>query len=566
MNSSKIRQGSVRLLLSFFMSAALLLAVIAPDSAPPAGQPASGCYRLFLTIDGGIGELPAATPPNCGDAYRAGTEVTLTAQPGADSHVYAWRGTNNDSSTGNSNTVTMNGPKEVGIHYVWEGENQPVGPGTPGGVATVPDDVLEIVHGSDTRRRVTNTTRVPYQRNAQLLVNFPYGSGTCTGWFVAPDTVMTSGHCVYNSSAGGWASGITVVPGRNGTGSSSEPFGRQASNEFWTVTNWINSGLPDYDYAAVILPNGRLGNQVGWYRYGDFSDSFLESRTVTVSGYPGDKPSGTQWRDSDPVAYTTDTRVYYDIDTYGGQSGSAVYFNWGGERYAVAVHGYGGSTYNYGPRITEDVVDFMRFAGASTDLPRPSLRYPSNTTVTTNRPTYTWNEVFGATSYQLRVTGPSGRIINTWYDVGDEVTCSSTGRCSVRPTQTLVHRADYLWRVRARNADDTSPWSSGKSFDVNLAPPAPTLRSPHGTITSDRPPYRWEQVHGARRYMLRVTGPSGRIINAWYRVGTDVTCSGGICQVRPNIHLADGNYTWRVRVRNRYRGGPWSRSMSFTVQ
>jgi hypothetical protein len=209
--------------------------------------------------------------------------------------------------------------------------------------------------------------------------------------------------------------------------------------------------------------------------------------------------------------------------------------------------------------IYQNTIDYR------TAPPRPTTRSPRGT-ITTNRPTYTWNESSGATRYQLRVAGPSGRIINAWYDVGDEVTCTSSGRCSVRPTVTLVHRADYTWRVRARNDFGTSAWSASRSFDVNLAPPAPTLRSPHGTITSDRPPYRWEQVRGARRYQLRVAGPTGRVINAWFRVGTDVTCSGGICQVRPDVHLADGNYTWRVRVRNQYRGGPWSRSMSFTVR
>ena len=48
-------------------------------------------------------------------------------------------------------------------------------------------------------------------------------------------------------------------------------------------------------------------------------------------------------------------KVYYDVDTYGGQSGAAVYRIINGARYAVAVHAYGGSTSNSGTRITSGV-------------------------------------------------------------------------------------------------------------------------------------------------------------------------------------------------------------------
>ena len=60
-----------------------------------------------------------------------------------------------------------------------------------------------------------------------------------------------------------------------------------------------------------------------------------------ISGYPGDKPDGTQWYAARRIASVAARKVYYDIDTFGGQSGSAVYRIVDGKRYAFAIHAYG---------------------------------------------------------------------------------------------------------------------------------------------------------------------------------------------------------------------------------
>ena len=49
-------------------------------------------------------------------------------------------------------------------------------------------------------------------------------------------------------------------------------------------------------------------------------------------------------------------KVYYTADTFGGQSGSAVYRIDNGQRYAMGVHAYGGSS-NSATRITRGVYD-----------------------------------------------------------------------------------------------------------------------------------------------------------------------------------------------------------------
>jgi len=69
----------------------------------------------------------------------------------------------------------------------------------------------------------------------------------------------------------------------------------------------------------------------------------------------GDKPSGTQWYDARKIDSVNSRKVFYDIDTAGGQSGSAVYRIVNGNRYAFAVHAYGGASTNSGTRIVTPV-------------------------------------------------------------------------------------------------------------------------------------------------------------------------------------------------------------------
>jgi hypothetical protein len=71
------------------------------------------CYLLDLDwySDGGSGTVPTASPASSGTCspgyYYAGEAITLTAHPDASSTVTRWYGTDNNSSTNTTNTVTM---------------------------------------------------------------------------------------------------------------------------------------------------------------------------------------------------------------------------------------------------------------------------------------------------------------------------------------------------------------------------------------------------------------------------------------------------------------------------
>jgi glutamyl endopeptidase len=216
---------------------------------------------------------------------------------------------------------------------------------------------LEAVLGTDDRIQISATASYPWRVHASLLITAADNSQWIgTGWFIGPHTLITAGHVVYIKNSGvpgrdGWAKRITVMPGRNG---GTLPYGSVIATSLRTVTGWTSSGDQNYDYGAIIIPT-ELGNTTGWIGFGVFSDSVLTASIGNISGYPGDKPTGTQWYHSRKIVSVNPRKVFYDIDTAGGQSGSAVYRISGGTRYAVAVHAYGGTTTNSGTRIVTPV-------------------------------------------------------------------------------------------------------------------------------------------------------------------------------------------------------------------
>ncbi|WP_380167773.1 trypsin-like serine peptidase [Jannaschia sp. R86511] len=217
----------------------------------------------------------------------------------------------------------------------------------------------ESVLGTDDRVRVEDTAAYPWRVHASLLITAADGSSWVgTGWFIGPRTLVTAGHCVYITGSNvpgrdGWARSIQVMPGRQG---STLPYGSVTSTSFRSVRGWTVDGSEHFDYGAIVLPTP-LGSTVGWFGYGVYSDAQLQDSTVNVSGYPGDKPAGTQWYHANRVSGVNATKVFYTADTMGGQSGSAVYQLRDGARYAVAVHAYGGASANSGTRINRQVFD-----------------------------------------------------------------------------------------------------------------------------------------------------------------------------------------------------------------
>lgn len=221
----------------------------------------------------------------------------------------------------------------------------------------LPESALEVVIGPDDRVEVSNTETYPWRCICSLRINAADGrSFIGTGWLVSPRVVVTAGHCIYLHDAGGWADSIEVIPGRRG---SHMPYGSVSTGSLRSVRGWTESRDSDYDYGAILLPeSNRYGDQLGWFGYSTRTDSELEAGVVNLSGYPGDKPSGTQWFHSLGVDSHTDKKFTYQIDTFGGQSGAPVWqFLPDGGRYGVGIHTSGHLSGNSATRISGDVFD-----------------------------------------------------------------------------------------------------------------------------------------------------------------------------------------------------------------
>jgi V8-like Glu-specific endopeptidase len=240
------------------------------------------------------------------------------------------------------------------------------------GRPTVSLESVILDDDGDGRERVFDTDHFPYSAIAALEITARDGSRYLgTGWFVSRFTLITAGHCVFvrnaaSPAANGWVRSIRVVPGRNGTGPGSEPFGAAVATRFRSVAGWVKDGSPGSDYGAILLePDAAVdGNRVGVFGIAALGDAALGGRNLNVAGYPGDKQGSeaqTLWFDVKKTARLTARQVFYNADTFGGQSGAPVYVvapDGGDERVAVAVHAYGtsaGISSNSGTRITADV-------------------------------------------------------------------------------------------------------------------------------------------------------------------------------------------------------------------
>lgn len=233
--------------------------------------------------------------------------------------------------------------------------------------AAVRAGIETIIGPTDDRVRVLDTELAPWRMICALRMRGRSGAGAMgTGWFVGPRTLLTAGHCVYSTQFfGGWASSIEISPGRNGA---EFPVRTVRSTRFSSVNRWVEAQDPDFDIGCIHLDEP-LGNEVGWFGVGALAPEELEGFLVNVSGYPGDRGAGTeQYHHRNRILRVTERRLFYDVDTFGGQSGAPVWIHETDTAppLAVGIHAYGvggavgGLEANSAPRIIPEVLDQIR--------------------------------------------------------------------------------------------------------------------------------------------------------------------------------------------------------------
>ena len=207
-----------------------------------------------------------------------------------------------------------------------------------------------VVIGEDERVQIKTSTKSKndvYNKIGHLILP----DGTCTGTMIAPNVVLTAAHCIYDKKAKDIIkpNKVSFIPGRKS--SMDIPFGIFKGKKIVTYKEYILSEDSDYDMAIIELtaePN------VGYLEISESFDHFeLPKHKLFIAGYAGDKDFATLW-ESGAKGATRDfwsNTMTYNIDTEGGQSGSAIRAKFGEVQKIIGVHTTGSRFGNSGMRF-----------------------------------------------------------------------------------------------------------------------------------------------------------------------------------------------------------------------
>jgi glutamyl endopeptidase len=203
--------------------------------------------------------------------------------------------------------------------------------------------------GPDNRRPITGDRLRKFPNRAVVHIERISGAD-CSGALIGANTVATAGHCLYDFNTEVWNGIAYVAPAQDDE--STRPYGSCDVVKRFVASGWKRFGAKGADYGAIKL-DCNVGNRTGWFGFVRNPDNVVVGLTSIISGYPSDKPEGTQWRSVDKIRRVTTQRLYYRNDTTGGMSGSPVYRGRdAGCRWCImGIHAYGGTESNYGPRI-----------------------------------------------------------------------------------------------------------------------------------------------------------------------------------------------------------------------
>jgi hypothetical protein len=194
-----------------------------------------------------------------------------------------------------------------------------------------------------------------------------------------------------------------------------------------------------------------------------------------------------------------------------------------------------------------------RYFTSGVILPAPTLTAPANNTdISDTSVLFRWNEVSGATKYQLEVLKGSESLPFKDVVLGNITMSEQFG--------FLRDGTEYRWRVRAGNNAGWGAWSSYFTLTSGQLPPAPTLSLPAdtATITGTQISFQWNAVAGANKYELEIVDErNGSFFTK--AILADVTSS-----VQKGFPNDSSNYKWRVRAGSTEGWGDWSAYRYFT--
>ena len=113
----------------------------------------------------------------------------------------------------------------------------------------------------------------------------------------------------------------------------------------------------------IFLDDPHTGTRLGNFDVQVWDDNTLKNLNAKISGYPADRDRAQyQYFHERPIQNSTASTILYDVDTYGGQSGSPVWSDTEEDGIvAVGIHTTGSVAGNSATRITAPVMANLRY-------------------------------------------------------------------------------------------------------------------------------------------------------------------------------------------------------------
>lgn len=258
-----------------------------------------------------------------------------------------------------------------------------------------------ILGQKDRRKRVAKPDEWPNRVHGHLQLGFGNGVNYIgTGTLIGTKYVLTAGHNLFDRDSRKLVESVTFFPGRD-----SDSFPWVSRAERICVHPLYQGSRVDLDAYENDIGLIKLEDDL---RLGYFGVNDLQQPTVNVTGYPANPDNGrSMYTMNGGVVldcevsglcgnkkhqYNSPNRVFYDIDTWGGQSGSGVWVELVEEAgkadlkkfgdakdarnlnyYCVAVHTYGVDKkrkdyHNSGTRLNKDKLKWIEEILASKEF------------------------------------------------------------------------------------------------------------------------------------------------------------------------------------------------------
>ncbi len=220
----------------------------------------------------------------------------------------------------------------------------------------------EVIIGKNDLVKVKNTLQYPYSTSAYVESEF---RGVKNGKdvtyrgsanFIKDNVLITAAHNIYKHEFGKDAEELYVTPART---PNSVPFGRIKVKEARYLKEFRNTApdeLTTYDLAVLILEEP-IGAQLGTLGLPNNIEN-LKGIGATITGYPAISEDEQMYTGFKNILKDTGDFLFYQIDTKGGASGSAVYDS---TNRVVGVHVSGSDPeqMNYAVKLNEKALSFL---------------------------------------------------------------------------------------------------------------------------------------------------------------------------------------------------------------